>query len=293
MASLSIGGYTISIPSISNPIDIVVNVFKEGYDALEDNVKDAWDSTIDEINRTGRRVLRETFRILGITDETIHIVEVSSQQLIPDPQRGSLEMAVLSSILNETEMLDEIKINALTGTYASHRRYFLNGALEYLYGYPTVSRANNDAPYTAMLTYLQAQVTAGFMPGTGTVSLITVEHGIVSRLKYVQEWITHFSDYNYTSQTMHLRAQGPEPQPDPSIVYTFTGVSLVSSGTFQDYYAPVFSPPLVANNQIPTSIPVPKAEYGKDLVTVVYLTSGEPGEYYICCLLYTSPSPRD
>ena len=272
----------IDLPSLpSNPLDVLVDVFKDGYDALEDTLKDAWDDTIAEIERVGKKVLREVFRIFGITDETIILIQVTSQQLIPDKQPNSLKQAVLFAVLNNTDIANEIRLSFLSNVYLSSFRYMAYADSSYLFGYPSVTRPNNDSPYPAMMAYLQPQIDAGFFKGTGPVSLVTVQHGVVDRSKYVQQFLLAFSDYSYTTQTMHLRAQGPVPQPNPAVVYTYTGIQYLYSDTWQDFYAPVFSPALVANNQIPPEIAIPKAEYGQDIVSVVYTTEYQTGQYYL------------
>ena len=233
-----------------DPLGDLKNLVKKGYDGLTDGVKIAWDQTIAEVNRTGKKVLEETFRILGITSQTIYLVEMVSFPIITDPPKNVVQRAIITAVLENRDLMDDLLFESAYGISNSIQRLYDRADTEYVYDLPSVSLALNEVPNDEVLVYLNAQ--EGEPIAIINIEISPVDYGLWLQYRLIQFW-----GFNYNTSKL--------PTGETLLGWHVEGSDIVPEWDIEPA------------NALYTSIPT----YPDQYIHVVYEKVATPGIFYL------------
>ena len=233
-----------------DPLGDIKNLVKKGYDGLTGAVKTAWDQTIAEVNRTGKKVLEETFRILGITSQTIYLVEMVSFPIITDPPKNVVQRAIITAVLENRDLMDDLLFESAYGISNSIQRLYDRADTEYVYDLPSVSLALNEVPNDEVLVYLNAQ--EGEPIAIINIEISPVDYGLWLQYRLIQFW-----GFNYNTSKL--------PTGETLLGWHIEGSDIVPEWDIEPA------------NALYTSIPTDNYQY----IHVVYEKVATPGIFYL------------
>ena len=184
--------------------------------SLIDGASDFLSSVYDEFEGIAKNVLEEAFRVLGITDETIYAVSVSTKRLIPDPQDGSVKNIILNHALINTSIAAGLQQANLTGVKANILKYLRYGQDQYINDIPTGGLWYHNINKAAVDVVLDS------IEGVGTtIDTLKIQQCDIN--EYIQFRLQETTVYNY--QLNRISSGG--------LYYYYTGYTL--DGVTGDY----------------------------------------------------------
>ena len=124
------------LSDLSDFFSDVVDLFEHIWDQAVKFVEGAVDFVWDEI---GYPLVKFAFRVMGYTDQTIQLVDISTTKLITGETADSMSIGLLRAVLGGTDMVDELLRAISVGPISSSQQYLTYGKDTYTHGLPTVS----------------------------------------------------------------------------------------------------------------------------------------------------------
>lgn len=169
---------------------------------IEDTIGDLWDgatdfvgSVWDDFEEVSKVLLRETFRVLGITGETIYVINVSTQRLIPDKQPDSLKRIILDHALVNSSIAANLQQNQLVGVSANILKYLRYGQDTYIHDIPT------GGLWYHSINRAQVDIVLDSIEGVGT-SLDTLKIQLISITEWIKWYLQEHTAYLYYDSSL-------------------------------------------------------------------------------------------
>lgn len=137
----------------------VFDPISEGLQTVWDGVVDLGQNIIDFVSESlqtiwkeiGYPIIERIFAFLGFEDQTIYLVQVTTVKLLEDQEvKNKLIASVISSVKNDTDIVDNIKQQLLTGYVNSLNLYANEGKNNFIYGLPTATSVFNELDTTEL-----------------------------------------------------------------------------------------------------------------------------------------------
>jgi len=188
--------------------ELVKDAFDDIVDFAEEQFRFVESITLTVWNGIGKKIIEETFNVLGFEDEDVFATEVLTTQIFTEAPDSLGKIAVLNALHTGTDVGDEIVITFVSSISTSINKYIEYGNTTYTHGIPTISTS-----WRTTLVPVAEDVLESILGEPVTVLEMTL--GVPDLEEFAQWDLTNIfntgsTEYQYSTQNIVDTAADPD-----------------------------------------------------------------------------------